>query len=166
MPVDIKNIKMSELSGLIEELLEKDNMVRVTVTGNSMYPFLRHGADSVLIKKRAGRPLRGDIVLVKKADGRFVLHRIIGIKDNGFFIMGDSQDRPEGPLDMGRIAAVVVKVYRKGREISCSSLSWRMLSWMWSAAVPIRKIIIRAYLAAGRIRSRIRKKMHPGEAGH
>ncbi len=163
MPVDIKNIKMSELSCLIGELLEKDNMVRVTVTGNSMYPFLRHGIDSVLLAKRSALPKKGDIALIRRADGNYVLHRIMKIKGGSFFIMGDSQDRPEGPLDMGQIAAVVAKVYRKGREISCTSLSWRMLSLIWTAAVPLRRSIIRGYLTAAGIRLAIRKRR---QAGH
>jgi len=162
MPVDIKNIKMSQLSCLIGELLERDSLVRVTVTGNSMYPFLRHGIDSVLLAKRWARTKKGDIVLTRRDDGNYVLHRVMKIKGGSFFIMGDSQDRPEGPLDMGQIAAVVVKVYRKGREIPCSSLSWRMLSRIWTAVIPLRRSIIRGYLTAAGIRSAIRKKRKAG----
>ena len=134
---------MSDMSPLITELLDSGKYVNLAVTGNSMYPFLREHIDSVLLEKVPPRGLRiGDIVLARKPDGRYVLHRVMKQRGGTFYLLGDAQTMPEGPFDRERVMAVVKGVKRRERLIYTSSRSWRLLSTIWLIIYPARPYLI------------------------
>jgi len=65
----------------VEKLLAEGIRVTLKVKGNSMLPFIRGGRDNVTLEAPAGIS-RGDIVLARMGQGRYVLHRVIKIKNN------------------------------------------------------------------------------------
>ena len=147
---------MTELAAIINDLLSIGKDIRLTVTGNSMYPFLREYRDSVLLKRPSGyKPAIGDIVLVVKPGERYILHRIIKISHNGFYLLGDAQTRPEGPISSDGLVAYVSCIYRDGKIISAAGFFWRALSYCWIILRPLRSVLIR--LAARLPRRKVRK---------
>lgn len=143
---NIKPVKMSELTPIIKELLSNNIKVKLTVTGNSMYPFLRHGTDSVLLSSKATEKIKkGTVVLYTRDNGQYVLHRVIKIKKTHFFIAGDAQKNIEGPLSHDKVIAAVTSVFRDSKEIMCKSLIWRFLSMLWIFVLPFRVCIIKYY---------------------
>lgn len=48
----VKVAKMDELSPILISVLETGSSVKLTVTGNSMYPLFRNGVDIVVLKKK------------------------------------------------------------------------------------------------------------------
>jgi signal peptidase len=137
-------IKMANMASVIEELLSMGKEVRMTVTGSSMYPFLRDGKDSVILSPPVSQYLqRGDIVLFVRANGQYVLHRIFKMRGRTFFMLGDAQTQVEGPLDAQSVVAVVGSVYRGAREIKADGFSWRTLSLIWMMFRPVRPLLIR-----------------------
>lgn len=136
----------ASLIPLISELLEQGRNSRIAVSGNSMYPFLRHRIDSVECTMGSFEQLsRGDIVLIQRSDGRYILHRIYRKKKDCFYIVGDAQQWIEGPLLPEQLLAVVPTVWRKDKRISCSSLWWRFLSRSWLLLRPFRYSILKVY---------------------
>lgn len=141
---EVRKIKASRIFPFISEILKQGQNTRLTVAGNSMYPFLRDGIDSVeLTKGSFERLVRGDIVLVKRDDGQYVMHRIIRKNKDCFFMVGDAQQWIEGPLYNQQFVATVTAIWRKDKRISCSNRWWRLLSIIWLYVRPFRHLIFK-----------------------
>lgn len=135
----VKQIKSADMFPLVRELLKSGQHVRITVTGASMYPFLHENSDSVELQKVQCQTVRrGDIVLFVRENGSYVLHRVKGIKNGQFFMLGDNQKDVEGPIDSEQLVAAVNAVFRNGRRIDCQNTGWRVLSLLWLGIVPFR----------------------------
>ncbi len=106
-----------------------------------MLPFLSGGRDFVYLEKPVKKLRKGDIVLFKRANGDFVLHRIKAIKKDGFYLVGDRQYAVEGPLKEEQIFAVAQGAKRKGKELSKKSPLWLFYSKIWINLVSLRPFI-------------------------
>lgn len=132
-----------EFFPLLEKLLGDGHHVKITVTGSSMSPFLRDGVDHVELTPVDFETLRrGDIVLARRKDGEYVLHRVVRIRNNMFFLVGDAQVVQEGPLGKEQLLARVGKVHRGSLEINSSNPLWRALSCCWFYSLFARRVII------------------------
>ncbi len=149
---EIKLIKADSIMPAVEELLNAGSRVRITVTGMSMYPFLRGNKDLVeLIKTGFAEVKKGDILLVVRDNRQYVLHRIIKKKKDSLYINGDAQQWCEGPIRPEQIVAKVIMVWRQDRGIPCNGKIWRMLSCLWYVLFPFRYFIINFYRRMRRI---------------
>ncbi|MCX8128618.1 MAG: S24/S26 family peptidase [Clostridia bacterium] len=143
---EVKRVKAGDMFPVISEILQTDTSVKITVTGWSMYPFLREGEDCVELSKTCFDSIcRGDIVLIKRRTGEYILHRVLTKKADCFYMVGDAQQWIEGPLAPEQLTAVVTAVWRKGKRICCSSTWWRLLSALWLRMLPFRCFIINTY---------------------
>lgn len=143
---EIRKVKAASLFPLISELLEHGQNSRIAVSGGSMYPFLRDRIDSVEFTKGSFEQLtKGDIVLIQRANGCYVLHRVYSKKKECFFMVGDAQQCIEGPLYPEQLLAVVTAIWRKDKRIACSKMWWRLLSGLWLYLRPFRYSILRVY---------------------
>jgi len=140
----VKNVKSAELFSAINELLLNGQKVRITVTGNSMMPFLMENRDSVELSAATINDLRfGQIALIRRDNGVYVLHRVIFKSKNSFYLAGDAQCRVEGPIPPRQLIAVVSAIWRKGKMISPSNMLWRILSFIWWIRLPAGYILTR-----------------------
>ncbi len=143
---EIRKVKAASLFPLISELFEHGQNSRIAVSGGSMYPFLRDRIDSVEFAKGSFDQLaRGDIVLIQRTDGCYVLHRTYKKKKDCFFMVGDAQQWIEGPLYPEQLLAVVTVIWRKDKRIACSNMWWRLLSGLWLYLRPFRYSILKVY---------------------
>ncbi len=144
----VQYAKINDLSPTMALLLADGYELKFTVTGDSMYPFLRHGIDSVVLRHVGTKIIKkGDIVLFKRADnGQYVLHRVVRIaKEHALYLAGDAQNWVEGPIRRQQVIGIVMKVYRKEKEIFSNSYFWIILSKMWMNVLPARPLIIEMY---------------------
>ncbi len=142
MPV-LEKIPAEDYFALVVELLEKHQRARITVTGSSMFPFLRNLKDSVELCLASYDTFRaGDIVLSKRVDGAYILHRVFRKEVNCLYILGDAQSHIEGPLMPQQLLAVATAVWRGSKRISCADPWWRILSWLWLLLLPFRVVIL------------------------
>jgi len=74
-----------------------------------MLPLIKQGRDTVTIVKPDGKLTRGDVALYKRANGQFVLHRVIKVFPDGYLMCGDNQAIPESGITDAQIIAVVSK---------------------------------------------------------
>lgn len=143
---EIKQVSAVVLMPLISKLLDNDKRVRITVTGNSMYPFLRENKDSVeLVPCALADITAGDIILIQRDDRVYVLHRVILKKKEQVYLNGDAQRSIEGPIRKDQILAKVDTVWRGGRAISVNNMVWKSLAFLWFCLLPFRKTIISWY---------------------
>lgn len=137
---------------VINEILDKGNGVRLAVTGGSMRPFLREGLDSVeLFSCDFDSLLIGDIVVIQRSTGEYVMHRVLKKLENSFYIIGDAQCWVEGPLCENQVTAVVKTVWRKNKRINCAGIWWRFLSLAWLRMLPVRGKLFKAFRIIKRI---------------
>ena len=74
-------------TSLEEELRSGKTCVSTTV-GDSMEPMLRNRRDTIIIEPVHGRLKRYDLPLYRRPDGKYVLHRILHVKKEGYIICG------------------------------------------------------------------------------
>ena len=99
------------VSEVLLDALARGETVRVRVQGVSMLPWLREG-DQVCIRPSAGRlPRRGDVVLFRRAPGRLILHRIVGVcTEAGAVVcdcLGDSESGSPERVPAANVIGVV-----------------------------------------------------------
>ena len=127
---------------VLRELLAQGQSVCLTVTGESMSPFLRHGRDQVLLECVTAPPGRGDMVLFQRRGGQYIMHRILRrLPDGNYALIGDGQQQVEMPIATQQIFAVVTQVCRKGKWIGSESFWWRFFAGPWLMLLPLRPVL-------------------------
>lgn len=139
---EIKKTDNDILFPIIEETVNSGTDVKLKVSGTSMYPLVGSRRDSVLLTK-AGNLKVGDVPLYKREDGRFVLHRIVQIRDGAYGMRGDFEQKVEYPIKIDQIIAVAKGFYRNERYISCDSFWYKMYKFFWMRTVAIRPFFIK-----------------------
>lgn len=135
---------MNEIAPLIEGLISSGNDVEFTVTGNSMAPTFRNMLDTVILTKCDGEKLhRGQIPLYRRADGSYILHRIVRVKKDCYDMAGDNQTEIERGVPKTAVICVVKAFVKNGKKRSCSSASFRIYSFFWMLILPLRRHVIR-----------------------
>jgi hypothetical protein len=141
---EIKRVKAKELFDLIQELLSQEGKAWLTVTGMSMYPFLRENKDAVELAKTSLEAIKkNDIVLIRRKTGEYILHRVLYKREAVFYIIGDAQRWVEGPISAEQLLAKVESVKRSGRIIKCEATAWKLITRIWLFLIPIRPLLIR-----------------------
>lgn len=134
-----------QLFSEVREQLSRGSRVRIPVKGGSMLPFIVEGKDTVDISGLGTDGLtlgKGDIVLAR-TDRGIVLHRVIGIAPDGVLtLMGDGNLRQTESCLESDVAGVVTGIWRKGKCRDPRSTSARMKSAIWTALLPLRRILL------------------------
>lgn len=134
--------KLDNNSKIILALQEGNVMIKPE--GYSMYPLFVPKRDIAVITKADITALkRGDVVLYRRWDssGILVLHRIVRITKEGFYMVGDNQTHIEGPLQAEQIHGKLIEIVRNGKSISVENIIYRVLSWIWLCLRPVRRPI-------------------------
>ncbi|MBE7022519.1 MAG: hypothetical protein E7414_04825 [Ruminococcaceae bacterium] len=150
-PVSAKN-----LLPFLQEMLALGKNVRLTVTGNSMQPFLREGLDSVLLAQPT-QVKKLDVVLYIRDNDDVILHRIVRKTPQGFMILGDNQTQTDGPIPFAQIVAVASGFYRANAFFSAKAWWYRLYSCLWVFAGPLRRLLLPAVRSVGRLIKRLEK---------
>ncbi len=112
----------------------------VTPQGNSMYPMLRDGRDSVRIIPVQTPLRRGDLILYLRADGTPVLHRVRAVTERGLTICGDGQTVCEYGVSPDAVLGIVIGFWRGTRYTPVTALRYRMYLAIWCASLRLRRI--------------------------
>ncbi len=115
----------------IEEAVSKGNFV-IHSHGVSMWPMIRNGKDSVRIEPVQGRLNKFDLPLYKDNRGRYVIHRVIEVTDEGYVICGDGLCEKEYDITDKNILGRVEGFFRKEKYISCQSKGYRLYVRLWA----------------------------------
>lgn len=97
----------------LEKTLKKDILVLSLANGTSMYPFIKDHTKIVLSSSKDINIL--DTILYKD-DNRYVLHRVIGINDNSYIVLGDNCLKSE-IIDKDNVLAVLAGYYKGNQYI-------------------------------------------------
>ena len=131
---------MTEIEPLIKKAFENGEEFNLITAGTSMLPMLRDRQDTVVLQEKKGKLKKYDLPLYKRADGQFVLHRIVGIKKKGYVVSGDNHNVNDYPVTDDQIIAVVSAYIRDGKRISIDSLGYKIYCrWHCNIKKPLRK---------------------------
>lgn len=139
-----ENAHIAEMIPIIQTAIESGKLVEMKVTGDSMKPLLKDRVSSVRLTKPDNLKV-GDIVLFLRYDGHYVLHRIIGIHNNVYDIVGDNQYVPDRNVPK---EAIIAKVCRYSRD----NVHWKKNDFTYQRLLPL----VRTIRPFGR---RIKRKM-------
>lgn len=120
----------------IEEVLKAQGMYVSTTVGVSMYPMLRNRRDTVVISPCRGRLQKYDVPLYRRGND-YVLHRVIGVKPDGYIIRGDNCTKKEDVKEE-QIVGVLTTFFRGNKEIDMNGFPYRAYARCWCCLFPLR----------------------------
>lgn len=123
----------------------------LVISGNSMSPFLVHGRDTVFLSKPKGPFKKGDMLLYRRRNGAYILHRVYKAEKDGLTMIGDAQTEPERGIAPEQVIAKVTAVERKGKILSPGSFWWDFFEKVWINAVPLRNPVRNGYNAVKKL---------------
>lgn len=145
-------VSLDELYPVIDEVISSGGEFRLYPRGTSMLPLLREGIDSVVLVS-LGDVSENDIVLYKRDDGHFVLHRIVKIKNGEYIMCGDNQFQLEHNITSAHLLAGVKCIYRDSERVELDGKDY--IKYVKRLPCMRRKRKIRAFL--GKIKRKLFK---------
>ncbi len=138
------------------ELLNKGYLV-FTNKGVSMMPLLRQDRDLMIIKRKEEGQLKNhDAVLFLRGNGQYVMHRILKVRENDYWIVGDNCVSGEY-IKEDQIIGILTGVVRDGKTISVDDRLYRFYVWLWCDFYPIRFFLLRCKSLLFRVLSKIKR---------
>ena len=125
----------------------------LVITGNSMSPFLIHGRDTVYLSRLTRPVRRGDMLLYRRENGNYVLHRVFKAGPESLTMIGDAQTVLEPGIQPEQVIAIVTRVERKGKQLAPGSFWWEFFEKGWIRIIPLRRLIQRLYSWAKRMKT-------------
>jgi hypothetical protein len=132
---------MDPLLGLLEDV----ESVPLVISGNSMNPFLVHGRDTVYLSKVKHPLKKGDMILYRRDNGAYILHRICQVDGETYTLVGDAQTQLEPGVRQDQVLAVVNAVCRKGKILRSGNFWWDFFAQIWIRMIPLRPAAVAAY---------------------
>lgn len=143
------------MSDSIERQLAEEGFYVSTTVGVSMRPMLRNRHDRVIIRPVGKERLQKyDLPLYRRPDGKYVLHRVIGVEDGYYVIRGDNTYAKEKVPDAW-IIGVMTEFYRGDRHVMADDRGYRRYAAFWQGIYPLRKPLYAARLLAGRVKRKL-----------
>ena len=133
---------MEDIVSISLPFLEMGKEIKFAVVGNSMYPLFVSNRDKVTVVK-AEKIKKRDIILYRRKDGSYVLHRVVGKGKLGFKLCGDDQTAIEYPVKKEDVIATMTSFERKGKEYSAKCLWYRVYSFLWCLVLPVRPSVFK-----------------------
>lgn len=147
---------MAQLWEIMLPKLSQGGSVQLTVSGCSMYPMLRDRKDAVVLREDPDLR-RGDVILFRREDGSFVLHRIVRVKDKDTWtVCGDNQYIPE-TVTRQQVVAKMTEFVRAGRSCSASHAGYKAYAAVWGWLFPVRRPLLAARRSLGKLRRKMKK---------
>ena len=145
MKSNLKVLSSEELIPSLLELLEETDNIPLVISGSSMSPFLVHHRDTVYLSKVRQPLKRGDMILYRRTNGKYILHRIYRTEPNTYTLVGDAQTVLEQGITSNQVLALVTAVQRKGQLLKPGSFWWEFFRLVWIRLVPLRPGILAVY---------------------
>ncbi len=146
-----REVGLDQIGTVIEDGLRNGQQVRMTVVGNSMFPLFRSKLDSVVLSPITNGVKKRDVVLYKRSNGQYVLHRIIRHKGDVYSANGDNQYWIESPLIETQFLGKMIGFYRKNQYYTTKTLWYQFYSFIWVFFRPFRGLLIKILICCAKI---------------
>lgn len=119
-------ITLEQILPVIEDVLSRDGEITFTPNGNSMWPLLHSGRDTVTLISVKEPLKKYDLPLYKNANGHFILHRVIGKNKDGYIMRGDNLLYKEYGITDEQIIGKVVRFNRCDKDYSVNDFGYKI----------------------------------------
>ena len=144
-----------------EQELEKHGSIVYPNTGHSMWPLIREGRDLMVIEKKGpDRCRKYDAVLFKRDNGVYVLHRILEVRDRGYYIVGDNCAKGEYVRE-DQVLGVMTAVVRDGKTVSVDDPAYQRYVHLWCDRYEVRSSVLSARDKLRRAASKVKRTIIP-----
>ena len=124
-----KSVHLYELSDAMRVVLENGGEVSFVTGGVSMLPLLRNRMDTAFLHKPVDPIRRGDVIFYRMDNGKYILHRVVGRRKDGFVTRGDNLRVKEYSVREDQVIAVLTAVRRGDKLIPMRSVRNRLYVW-------------------------------------
>lgn len=136
-------MELNEIWPLISEAIKDGGQFEMMPRGISMLPLIRPAQDKVVLIE----PLsikKQDIVLYRRNDGKFVLHRVMYIKNGEYLMCGDNQSSLERGIRIENILAKVSEIKKDDDIVDTTTKEYQ--KYVKGLYKKIRRARIRLFL--------------------
>lgn len=134
----------------IEEELERYGRCFRQTSGTSMEPLLHARTSTVVLEPLAGPPKKNDVVLYRRPDGVYVLHRVLKPGPETSLIRGDHCVAVE-IVPNGWIVGVMTGFYNGEAYTSCGGAACRR----YMRTLPLRHGVLWGRALLGRVKRKL-----------
>ena len=122
-----------------------------------MRPLIRQGKDAVVIGKPAGRLKKYDVALYKSGD-KYLLHRVLEVRDGYYITAGDNNTFLEKIPDE-RVIGVMTELNRGGKPYDLNSFKYRFYVKNWCGRFKFKSFLLNVPRKTRRFLSRVYHKI-------
>ena len=117
-------------------ILSTKGYLVTNIVGTSMFPMLRQGKDTVLLKPIDRAIKKYDVVLFQRDNGKYVLHRVLKANNGDYIICGDNQYKKEYRIKDHNMIAIMDGFYRKEKFVSIDNFWYKLYTRLVSLFRP------------------------------
>lgn len=111
---------------------KKNGSMTYSNVGTSMMPLLKQGRDLFTVTKKGSERCRKyDVVLYRRPPDKYVLHRVVKVRENDYVILGDNCINKEYGITDGDILGVMTSFVHKGKQHTVNDMTYRIYSHLW-----------------------------------
>lgn len=142
----------------IEDYLKENGTLTYTFRGTSMYPLLKQGRDLFTVaEKTPKRCKKNDVVLYRRSEHQYILHRVIAVRSNDYVIQGDNCMTKEYGIRDEDIIGVMTSFKHNGKVYDVTDRRYLIYVRIWTAIHPFISAFQRIGVRfSGRIRRCLR----------
>ena len=131
----------------IERALAEKDIYASKTEGVSMEPMLVQGRDTVIIKKPQFPMKKYDIPVYHRGD-KYVMHRVVKVKKNGYIICGDNCITLERDITDKDIVGVLAAFYHNGKYVEYGDREYVRYAKRAVRSYPLR--LLKYFVAKGK----------------
>lgn len=129
-----------ELMALVRETVAAGQKIRyLPFRGVSMLPMLRQGRDAVELSPLPERLKKYDLPVYQLPSGKYVMHRVVDVKDDHYICNGDNLVQMER-VYYHQMIAIVSAFTRDGKRVEIDDPRYRAYYRFWVAVRPVRHV--------------------------
>ena len=153
-------MKSNAVKADYQAVLNQTGTLSFVPNGNSMWPFLKHRHQTVIIQKISTTVNKFDVIFFRRENGDYVLHRVIDVDGDCFIVRGDSQLFTER-VKKDQVFGVMTGFYKGKKFVSSSDEKYLKKVEKWYKNGFFTRLKIKAFYGKLRLK-RIVVKMVKG----
>lgn len=148
----------------MEEILAETGELFTTASGVSMLPCIRPKRDMLHLAKPRHHIKKYDVLLYKRKNGTYILHRVMEVKSDSYVLCGDNQWVLEHGITDEQVLGVLIGFYRGKKNIDCQKNHlYHFYVKLWCFSLGIRRWFLRGMNLMRRIGGKLRKSKQKQE---
>lgn len=133
--------QLSDMEPVIVRALAMGGTFAFYPCGTSMLPTIREERNQVILTSVPERLKKYQIILYKRTDGAYVLHRIVGVRDCSYMMRGDNQYVIEPDIQRDQMIAMACGIVQNQKMVDPNKGIPHLKGVLWVKTMWIRKCL-------------------------